>query len=60
MLSYLNKVFVKHHALTNVLNADVLVCIMNGCKLFFVQINGRKAQNVICHVGKATGIGSGS
>ena len=58
MLNHLNEILVEYHALTDVLNADVLVGIVNGGKLFFVQVNGGKTQNVVGYVGKATGIGA--
>ncbi len=56
ILYLLNKILIKQHTLTDVLDGDVLVFAVDGGELFPAQVDGGKAQNGICDIGKTPGI----
>ena len=43
-----DQILVKHYTLTNIFDPYVFVITVNGGKLLFIQIDGRKPQNIVC------------
>ena len=54
VLYSLNEFLVEDDALANVFDPDVFICIMNGRKLRFIEIDRSKTQNMIGNIGKTS------
>jgi len=54
-----DQVFAEYDAFADVFDFDVFICAVDGSKLLFAQIDGRKAQDAVGNAGEAPRVRSG-